>query len=192
MEEEELIRRADDDPSSSPSPSSPLGRVLSTLFASSPRHLSASFSRVDSSRQKTSRVLLDDSLYYLRRYARDLAEKGEPFDHVLVPMVEHSLKFRGSKHLRQVLMILDWLFQDEFLFQALLNDLVDIILRKEDHYFALGWCSLTSALVEMAKNDTENSIGKSSQGMENMELERVLWEHLDDLIILVEKLQSPS
>ncbi|RVW16552.1 hypothetical protein CK203_069319 [Vitis vinifera] len=46
------------------------------------------------------------------------------------------------------MVLLNWLFQDELLFQALARGLADIILRKEDRYIALGWCTLVRGLVE--------------------------------------------
>ena len=46
------------------------------------------------------------------------------------------------------MVLLNWLFQDEPLFEALSRSLADIIIRKEDRYIALGWCTLVRGLVD--------------------------------------------
>lgn len=46
------------------------------------------------------------------------------------------------------MIILNWLFQDEFLFQAIATNLAKIIATKDDHFIALGWCTLVRGLVE--------------------------------------------
>ena len=63
-------------------------------------------------------------------------------------IIFQSLKCKESKHGNQAMVLLNWLFQDELLFQALARGLTDIILRKEDRYIALGWCTLVRGLVE--------------------------------------------
>lgn len=59
-----------------------------------------------------------------------------------------SLKFLESKHNSQSLILLNWLFQDEVLFQALATNLADVVSRKDDHYIAFGWCIIARALIE--------------------------------------------
>lgn len=46
------------------------------------------------------------------------------------------------------MVLLNWLFQDELIFQALARSLAEIISRKEDRYIALGWCNLVHGLIE--------------------------------------------
>lgn len=46
------------------------------------------------------------------------------------------------------MILLNWLFQDEVLFQALSRNLSNIISRNEDRFLALGWCLLIRRLVE--------------------------------------------
>ncbi|GMP97063.1 hypothetical protein CsSME_00045462 [Camellia sinensis var. sinensis] len=46
------------------------------------------------------------------------------------------------------MILFNWLFQDEIIFQALATNLAGIIRRKEDQYIALGWCILVRGLVE--------------------------------------------
>lgn len=59
-----------------------------------------------------------------------------------------SLKCKDSKHGNQGMVLLNWLFQDEFLFETLSRSLANIILRKEDRYIALGWCTLVRGLLQ--------------------------------------------
>jgi hypothetical protein len=58
------------------------------------------------------------------------------------------------KHGGQAMTLINWLFQDEFVFEAVAMDLTNIIERKEDRYVALGWCILVRGLVEY-ENFTE-------------------------------------
>lgn len=132
--------------------STPLGRVMNPLLDSRPRHLEAAISRLSSDSQRSSGVLLDESLRYIRRYTRDAIDKGEPLDQILIPLIENSVKSKGSKHSKQVLMLLTWLFQDELVFQHLSSALLEIIVRKEDHYIALGWCTLIRGLLDHGLN----------------------------------------
>lgn len=46
------------------------------------------------------------------------------------------------------MVLFNWLFRDEIIFQALARNFADIIRRKDDHYIAFGWCTLARALVE--------------------------------------------
>lgn len=46
------------------------------------------------------------------------------------------------------MIILNWLFQDEPLFQALSSNLASIITRKDDRFITFGWCTLVRKLVE--------------------------------------------
>lgn len=46
------------------------------------------------------------------------------------------------------MILLDWLFQDSIVFEALVTNFATILLRKDDHYIALGWCILARGLLE--------------------------------------------
>ncbi|XP_077253695.1 ARM repeat superfamily protein isoform X2 [Tasmannia lanceolata] len=255
---EEHIRESRLDSVSS---SSHPGRVISVLLNSRPRQLESVLSRVGSTSHRTSEVLLDESICFIR-YVRDAVEKREPLDQFLIPMIENSLKLHGSKHRKQVLVLLNWLFQDELLFQPISSNLIEVLMRKEDNYIALGWCTLIRDLVdhELATNqlsdagkqekrntllkilfqsishlssimckgsilkdgfelptrlavaasdcalaltealtqkapisEKERSINsRSPQGSGEMEMELLLWDHLDELTFLVQKLQAWS
>lgn len=55
---------------------------------------------------------------------------------------------RGSKQGNQAMTLLNWLFQDEIFFEAILRNVSDIISRRDDRYVALGWCILGRSLIE--------------------------------------------
>lgn len=131
---------------STPAPASHLGRVMNVIFRSRASHLQAAISRLHSSSRTTSSVLLDDSLHYTQTYVRNAIENREPLDQILIPMIENSLK--GLKHRKQALLLLIWLLEDDLVFQELSSTLAEIITRKEDHYIALGWCTLVRGLVD--------------------------------------------
>lgn len=58
------------------------------------------------------------------------------------------LRCKESKRPNQALILLNWLFQEESLFVGLGKDLVNIVLKRGDHYIALGWCKLVRSLVK--------------------------------------------
>ncbi|KAL5981987.1 hypothetical protein ACLOJK_016054 [Asimina triloba] len=171
--DEEHIRISDGNsvsmlqPSSSPSPSpspSPFGRVVNALLSSHSRQLEAAVSRFGSTSQRNPGVLLDDSLCFLKNYVSDAVEKGEPLDQILVPMLEHTLKRKGLKNCKQVLILLNWLFEDDLLFEAVSINLAEIVSRKEDHYISFGWCTLVRALLDTEINPLKVSdIGKQEK-----------------------------
>ncbi|KAL3533811.1 hypothetical protein ACH5RR_007332 [Cinchona calisaya] len=137
-------------PESNSMVSATLGRVMYTLLNARPKKLQDSISNLHSPPKIAPlSVSLEQSLWFLHNYVREAAEKEEEtLDEVLVPMIEHSLKFRESKHSNQAMILLNWLFQDEILFQALARNLAEIISRKDDRYIALGWCTLARSLIE--------------------------------------------
>ena len=63
---------------------------------------------------------------------------------------QQSLRSKDVKHSHggQTMILLNWLFQDEFLFQAVVRNLAKIIATKDDHFIALGWCTLVRGLVD--------------------------------------------
>lgn len=46
------------------------------------------------------------------------------------------------------MVLLNWLFQDDFLFRAIATDLAKVISTKDDRFIALGWCTLVRALLD--------------------------------------------
>ncbi|KAL8172138.1 hypothetical protein V2J09_023942 [Rumex salicifolius] len=138
-----------------------LGRTMNNLLTCKPKKLESAIVHLGDAPASTSPVTLEDSLWFLTKYVRDAAEQGESLDEVLIPLIENSLRFKDSKNISQAFVLLNWLFQDEVLFNALAKNLATVIQRKEDHYIALGWCSLVRGLVEFdsilkpqLKNDT--------------------------------------
>lgn len=144
MEEELAILKHD----SNSLVSATIGRVISTLLTSRPRKLQDAISSFTTVPKSGSLASLDEALWCIHKYVKDAAEKQETLDQILVPMIEHSLKFKESKHGGQAMILLNWLFQDKLLFQALAGNLAKIILEKEDRYIALGWCILVRGLIE--------------------------------------------
>ncbi|KAJ9543843.1 hypothetical protein OSB04_023550 [Centaurea solstitialis] len=127
-----------------------VGRVMTTLLTARPTKLIDSISRLQSSPNPHNLLTLslENSLRILHKCVRDGAEKEESLDSILIPMIEHSLRCKESKHKNQEMILLNWLFQDEVLFQAIARNFSDIVLRKEDHHIALGWCILARRLIE--------------------------------------------
>ncbi|KAK6244141.1 hypothetical protein QUC31_010550 [Theobroma cacao] len=126
-----------------------IGRAMSTLLTARPKKLHHSISRLSPDfSNKTSLVSLDECLWFLHKYVKDAAQRDETLDAVLVPMIEHSLKYKDLKHGGQPMILLNWLFQDELLFQAVAMNLANIIVRKDDRYIAFGWCTLVRGLME--------------------------------------------
>ncbi|KAJ8551652.1 hypothetical protein K7X08_021667 [Anisodus acutangulus] len=70
-------------------------------------------------------------------------------------MLEAGGVSSGSKHGNQVMILLNWLFEDEISFQALANDLEVILSRKEDRYIYLCWCTLSRSLIEFEGFDVD-------------------------------------
>ncbi|CAH9105580.1 unnamed protein product [Cuscuta epithymum] len=136
--------------------SATLGRVMNTLLTAKPRKLQdAIFSLQPVHKIAPLGVSLEQSLWFLHKYVEDALAKEESLDHVLIPMIEHSLQLKDSRQSKQEIVLLNWLFQDENIFQALANSLAGIISRRDDHYISLGWCVLTRCLLEF-----ESSTGK--------------------------------
>lgn len=128
--------------------SATLGRVMSTLLSARPKKLQDAISRLHSPPKRGSFVTLEESLWILHTYVREAAQREESLDEILVPITQHSLKHKESKHGNQAMILFNWLFQDEIIFRALATNLAGIIRRKEDRYIALGWCILVRGLVE--------------------------------------------
>ncbi|GMN54778.1 hypothetical protein TIFTF001_023899 [Ficus carica] len=103
-----------------------LGRVMNTLLTARPRKLNDAVSRLSADLRTTPPLGL------------------LPFQKF------HSLKSKDVKHSYggQSMMLLNWLFQDEFIFQAIATTLAKIIATKDDRFIALGWCILVRGLVE--------------------------------------------
>ncbi|XP_028059846.1 uncharacterized protein LOC114263496 isoform X2 [Camellia sinensis] len=149
MEDEQVLwPSTDSDSNSNSMVSATLGRVMSTLLSARPKKLQDAISRLHSPPKRGSFVTLEESLWILHTYVREAAQREESLDEILVPITQHSLKHKESKHGNQAMILFNWLFQDEIIFQALATNLAGIIRRKDDRYIALGWCILVRGLVE--------------------------------------------
>ncbi|CAA0837450.1 ARM repeat superfamily protein, partial [Striga hermonthica] len=91
---------------------------------------------------------LEQSLWFLHKYVCEAADRSEALDQVLVPILQHALSLRESKKVNQSLILLNWLYQDEVLFQVMARNMAAIISRRDDRYVALGWCFLGRSLIE--------------------------------------------
>lgn len=147
QEEEELIRKLD---STESMISVTIGRAITTLLSSRTKKLQDSISRLSlaSNNKKPTLGSLEDSLWFLHKYVKDAIERHEKLDLILIPIIQHCLRNVNLKHGGQAMIIINWLFQDEFVFEAVAMDLANIIERKEDRYVALGWCILVRGLLE--------------------------------------------
>ncbi|MFS8002117.1 putative armadillo-like helical protein [Helianthus anomalus] len=147
IEEHKTIWKSEDEDSMV---AATVGRVMTTVLTARPTKLIDSISRLQSSPNPNNSLALslENSLRILHKYVRDGAEKEESLDEVLIPMIEHSLRSKDSKHKNQEMILINWLFQDEVLFQALARKFSDILLRKEDRHIALGWCILARRLID--------------------------------------------
>ncbi|XP_037491270.1 uncharacterized protein LOC105645187 isoform X2 [Jatropha curcas] len=126
-----------------------LGRALTILLGARSRKLHDSISRISpDSNKRPSLGSLEDSLWFLHKFVKDAVERDHKLDDILIPIIQHSLRSKDLKHGGQALILINWLFQDEFFFQAVVRSLADIIDRKDDRYIALGWCILIRGLVE--------------------------------------------
>ncbi|KAL5540486.1 hypothetical protein UlMin_043080 [Ulmus minor] len=159
MEEDEVFVRQSNEVESMVSVT--LGRVMNTILTARPRKLNDAVSRLSSDpRNKPSTGSLDESLWFLHKFVKDAAEKKESLDEILVPMLENSLRSKDLKHLHgsQSMILLNWLFQDELLFEAIATNLVKIIASKDERFIALGWCTLVRGLVEYESSDDQNQM----------------------------------
>ncbi|KAF2307855.1 hypothetical protein GH714_032638 [Hevea brasiliensis] len=126
-----------------------IGKAITTLLGARSRKLHDAISRLSpDSNKRPSLGSLEDSLWFLHKFVKDGAERDQKLDDILIPIIQHSLRSKDSKHGGQALILINWLFQDEFLFQAVARSLADILARKDDRYIALGWCILIRSLVE--------------------------------------------
>ncbi|GAB2295532.1 hypothetical protein Dimus_029696 [Dionaea muscipula] len=128
---------------------------MNSLLTSRPKKLEDAITRMGVATNRSSIASLVESMSLLDKYVRDAVERDDPLDDVLIPLIEHSLKCKDSKHANQATILLNWLFQDPCLFKALASNLINLVSSKEDHYIALGWCTLVRDLV-----DYETSMGQ--------------------------------
>ncbi|XP_061373685.1 uncharacterized protein LOC133316013 isoform X2 [Gastrolobium bilobum] len=140
-----------------------LARAMTCLLSTRPKKLHDSISRLSShSHPPTpSTASLEDSLWFFHNYVTDAAKNNRSFDQVLVPIIDNALKCKdSSKHGGQAMILMNWLFQDELLFEPVAQGLAGIVTsRKDDRYLLFGWCLLIRSLVEF-----ENSVHQSMFG----------------------------
>ncbi|KAM5549867.1 hypothetical protein ABKV19_001009 [Rosa sericea] len=137
-----------------------LGRAISSLLSPRPKKLHDAVSRLSplpltSTGPASVSGSLDDSLRFLLHYLNDAARRNEPLDEILIPMLDNSLKNKDSKHGGQAMVVLNWLFQDGFVFEAIAMALVRVISTKDDRFVVLGWCTFVRAVLEYESSVTQ-------------------------------------
>ncbi|KAK6124646.1 hypothetical protein DH2020_041610 [Rehmannia glutinosa] len=124
----------------------PLDQVLVPILQHVHGNLNAGFAKLSLAYCKISAILLEFGLIFYDRW-----------------LYCQSLTLRESKQGNQSLILLNWLFQDEVLFQAIMRNMAAIILRRDDRYLALGWCFLGRSLIEyenVVDNVSANAISE--------------------------------
>ncbi|XP_050367158.1 uncharacterized protein LOC126785487 [Argentina anserina] len=136
-----------------------LGRALSSLLSARPKKLHDAVSRLspDSTASSVS-ASLDDSLRFLHNYLNDAARRNQPLDEVIIPMLDHWLRNKDSKHGGQAMVVLNWLFQEELIFRAVAAALVRVLSTKDDRFVVLGWCTFVRAVLEYESCVTQFSM----------------------------------
>lgn len=91
----------------------------------------------------------------------------------ILSIIVQTLRFKVKNWKRggQVMVLLNWLFLDECIFQSLIKNFAEIIVRKDDRYVSLGWCVLVRSLVEYESVASEFSLNGNT----------FLWLNLDSL-----------
>ncbi|CAL0310061.1 unnamed protein product [Lupinus luteus] len=166
-----------------------LARALTSLLTATPKKLNDAVSTLSSSSSSSNSHhhthSLEHSLWFLHKYVNDAARNNLSLHQFLAPIIHNALKCKDSKHGGQAMILLNWLFQDELLFEPVAEGLASIITRKDDQYLLFGWCVLVRSLVEY-----ENSIHQSSfTGIKerHADLLKVLSTRLPDLAGIVSK-----
>ncbi|KAL9331609.1 hypothetical protein ACSQ67_001219 [Phaseolus vulgaris] len=163
-----------------------LARAITSLLTSRPKKLHDSISRLSShsSRSHTSLASLEDSLWFFHTYVADAATNNSSLDQLLLPIIDSVLK---SKHGDQAMLLLNWLFQDEHLFQPVAQALAGVVARKHvhDRYLLLGWCLLLRNLVEFETSAHQSMFGGIRERYGD--LLKILSTCLPDLASIVSK-----
>ncbi|CAL5362892.1 unnamed protein product [Camellia sinensis] len=127
--------------------SATLSRVVSTLLSARPKKLQDAIYRLHSPPKRGSFLLWKNHCgFFTPTFEKQL--RGRILWMKSSFPLLNSLKHKESKHGNQAMLLFNWLFQDEIIFQALATNLAGIIRRKEDRYIALGWCILVRGLVD--------------------------------------------
>ncbi|KAK7244632.1 hypothetical protein RIF29_39457 [Crotalaria pallida] len=158
MEEERQLLEWKSEPQPESIVSVTLARAITSLLTARAKKLNDAISNLSSSNsQPHTHQSLEHSLWFLHKYVNDAALHNNLSLHqLLAPIIENALKCKDSKHGGQAMILLNWLFQDELLFEPVAQGLSEIITKKDDRYLLFGWCVLVRSLVEY-----ENSVHQS-------------------------------
>ncbi|KAG5555643.1 hypothetical protein RHGRI_006333 [Rhododendron griersonianum] len=159
--------------------SATIGRAMSTLLSARPKKLEDAVSRLDSAPQRISVASLEESLRILHSYVTDAAKREEPMDGVLVPMIEHGgfeLPTRLAVAAADCTLALTTALTKKDLF----SNGSDEKPKQSNSNFS----SLPTTWVP-----GEKRVKPASRCPEvSVEMNLLLWDHLDELIILVQRL----
>ncbi|CAL5362804.1 unnamed protein product [Camellia sinensis] len=161
--------------------SATLSRVVSTLLSARPKKLQDAIYRLHSPPKRGSFLLWKNHCgFFTPTFEKQLRGRILWMKSSFPLLNMGSLKHKESKHGNQAMLLFNWLFQDEIIFQALATNLAGIIRRKEDRYIALGWCILVRGLVDSShiycmywKSATMRVVRRSRAQMEE-EIEPVM------------------
>ncbi|XP_004493519.1 uncharacterized protein [Cicer arietinum] len=163
-----------------------LARAITSLLTARPNKLHDSISRLSShSPSPTSTASLHDSLLFFHTYVSDAANHNRSIDQLLLPLIHTSLKCKDSKHGDQAIILFNWLFQDELLFQPVAEALATIITRNHDRYLLFGWCILLRSLVDYDTSVHQSMLGGIRERYSD--LLKILSTCLPDLAGIVSK-----
>jgi hypothetical protein len=123
----------------------PLGRILNTVLSASPGELEALLSQRTRHLQ---RGALDESVTALGKHAKEIVNRNESLDQMLLPLLQHVVKFKGMKNRKKVVLLLQCLSRNEDTFTVLADGLEKILVENDDHHIVLGWCIVVRELIE--------------------------------------------
>lgn len=123
----------------------PLGRILNTVLSARPGQLEALLSQRSHHEQ---RGTLNEAVTALGKHAEEMVKRNEPLDQMLLPLLQHVVKFKGMQNRKKVVLLLQWLSQNEDTFTVLADGLEKLLVENDDHHIVLGWCVVVRELIE--------------------------------------------
>lgn len=123
----------------------PLGRILNSVLSASAGELEPLLSHRTRHLQ---RGTLDESVTALGKHAEEMVHRNESLDQMLLPLLQHVVKFKGMQNRKKVVLLLQWLSQNEDIFIVLADGLEKILVENDDHHIVLGCCIVVRELIE--------------------------------------------
>lgn len=123
----------------------PLGRLLNSVLSAKPGQLEALLSQRIRHEQ---RGTLNGAVTALGKHAEEMVHRNESLDQMLLPLLQHVVKFKGMQNRKKVVLLLHWLSQNEDTLTVLADGLEKILVENDDHHIVLGWCIVVRELIE--------------------------------------------